>query len=82
MSAVDPGHASAPAPTVAAGGPWLGSWRLLRAVGQVLGGIWAARRFAHDGDGARCAAIQRWSAGLLALLGIELRLRGQLQPGA
>ena len=60
-----------------------GVWRLLRVTVHVLHGVWVAfREFGGASEATRCAHIQWWSAKLLAVLGIGLRVEGQFPPGA
>ncbi len=58
--------------------PLRAMWRAGRALLHVLGGLWTLRRhFAgYDADGRR-QAVQEWSLRLLAVLGVELQVRGR-----
>jgi len=59
-----------------------GAWRLFRLVVHVLHGIWvAAREFGAATEAQRCAHIQWWSAKLLRLLGIALKVEGRFANG-
>jgi 1-acyl-sn-glycerol-3-phosphate acyltransferase len=61
----------------------IGAWRLLRVFVHVLHGTWVAfREFGGASEATRCAHIQWWSAKLLAVLGIGLRVEGRFPPGA
>lgn len=53
-------------------------WRLLRVLGQVLRGLHTVtRRFPTLNEEQRADQVQRWSAQMLQVLGIELRVLGQ-----
>lgn len=61
----------------------VGAWRLLRAVLHVLHGIAVmALRFPSLDRAGRQQRIQWWSAGLLRVMGLELRANGRPRPGA
>jgi 1-acyl-sn-glycerol-3-phosphate acyltransferase len=53
------------------------AWRLLRAVGHVLHGLWVIRtEFARLTPDACALLVREWSRQMLAILGVELVLRG------
>ena len=57
--------------------------RIASVVAHVFHGLWVAIvRLRGASLAERHAAVQWWSARLLALMGIELRLAGALAPGA
>ncbi|MDD0815927.1 lysophospholipid acyltransferase family protein [Curvibacter sp. HBC28] len=56
-------------------------WRLLRVLGQVLRGLHTVtRRFPTLNEEQRADQVQLWSAQMLQVLGIELRVLGQPVP--
>ena len=56
-------------------------WRLLRVLAHLLNGAWIIRRrFSRLDFEQRQALVQDWSRRLLALLGLQLRVHGEL-PG-
>ncbi|WIT09909.1 lysophospholipid acyltransferase family protein [Paucibacter sediminis] len=58
-------------------------WRLLRMVLHVLWGLLLIKlRFGSLDQAARHARVQRWSGGLLRLLGVRLACTGRARPGA
>ncbi len=58
-------------------------WRLLRALLHgVHGLLWAWLRFPSLDATARHAVIAWWSAKMLRMLGMQLRVEGQFRPGA
>jgi 1-acyl-sn-glycerol-3-phosphate acyltransferase len=57
--------------------PLAAAWRLLRAVGHVLHGLWVIRtEFARLTPDACALLVREWSRQMLAILGVELVLRG------
>lgn len=53
------------------------AWRLLRAVGHVLRGLWVIRtEFGRLTPDACALLVRTWSRQMLAILGVELVLRG------
>lgn len=57
-------------------------WRLARLVPHVLHGLWIVRRhFGGMTPAQRHERIRWWSAKTLRVLGIELKVSGQAQPG-
>ncbi len=63
--------------------PLRAAWRALRVVVHVLHGMLiVALRFPGLDAGGRQARIAWWSAGLLAALGVGLRVQGAFRPGA
>lgn len=57
-------------------------WRLVRLTPHVLHGLWIVRRcFEGMTPAQRHQRIQWWSAKTLHILGIELKVSGQAQPG-
>ena len=53
------------------------AWRLLRAVGHVLRGLWVIRtEFGCLTPDACALLVRTWSRQMLAILGVELVLRG------
>jgi 1-acyl-sn-glycerol-3-phosphate acyltransferase len=57
-------------------------WRLARALTHIGHGLWlCAVRFPSLTPMQRLRCVQRWCAGMLVLLGIELQSHGDPQPG-
>jgi len=55
--------------------------RLLQAAAHVLAGLWTIRTRFHRLDADACAAeVQRWSVRMLAIMGVALRVQGEV-PG-
>ncbi len=62
---------------------WRAVWRLLRGVLHGLHGLLIVLlRFGALDTAARQARVRWWSARMLRLLGMELRVAGSFQPGA
>ena len=56
-----------------------GAWRLLRLVLHLVRGWFTIRwRFPHWSPARRDQAVQQWSQGILDILGLQLRIDGQL----
>jgi 1-acyl-sn-glycerol-3-phosphate acyltransferase len=56
---------------------WTAGWRVLRAVGHAVRGLWLIRRrFPGWTPAEQGACIERWSREMLAILGIALRVDG------
>lgn len=52
-------------------------WRIVRAVAHLLRGVWICRRhFPNLDDAARFGHVRRWSAELMAMLGIRVEMTG------
>jgi 1-acyl-sn-glycerol-3-phosphate acyltransferase len=64
-------------------GFFLAARRIASVAGHVVHGLWVSvTRLRHAPEDERRAAVQWWSARLLALMGIELRVTGALVPGS
>ncbi|GAA6141532.1 lysophospholipid acyltransferase family protein [Hydrogenophaga sp. 5NK40-0174] len=54
-------------------------WRALRAVGHVIRGLWIIwRQFDHITAQARVEHVRRWSQQMLAILGVQLVVKGNV----
>lgn len=53
------------------------AWRLLRALGHVLGGLWTIRsEFGQLGPDATDLVVREWTRQMLGILGVGLQVRG------
>ena len=60
----------------------VGVWRLLRATAHVLHGMAVMTRFPALDEAGRHERIRWWSAGLLRVMGLTLKVTGAPRPGA
>ena len=59
----------------------VGLWRLLRLALHVIRGLFIVRSFTPLDTAGRHAGVQKWSRGLLQVLGIDVQIDGEPGPG-